>query len=244
MFEPVDVALEPIHGSGLTVESALTLHARTRVIVGDKPATTVRPLPALRSAEPNGRGIRVPFDLDIPYAESSRLLTEQFGGRTWKTGGGTIAVDSIRLSPGQNGRLSVEATIDFKGGGLKRYRGLVHLDGAPLFDAAKNSITIPDLRYAIDPKRKNVFLRTFDRLAHEDVEQRLRAGAVWSIVDQLTAVRSEVERGLTRQLAPGVSLRGRVDSIQPLSISAGPEGISIRIVATGSAEVEVREWRN
>jgi Domain of unknown function (DUF4403) len=243
VLEPFDVALTPIHGTGLSVESALTLHARTRVVVGNRPVTTTRPLPPLRSMQPNGNGIRVPFDLEIPYAESGRLLTQQFGGRTYKTAGGTIAVDSIRLSPGHNGRLNVEASIDFRGGGLKRYRGLVHLDGLPVFDSSKASITIPDLSYRLDAKRHNPFLRTFDRLAHDEVELRLRSGAVWSIADQLTGVRGEIERGITRQLSPGVFLRGRVDSIQAVSIVLGADAISIHIVATGAAEVDVRDFR-
>lgn len=242
-LEPLDVALGPIRGIGLDVTSELTLHARTRIVIGDKPATSTRPLPPLVTAEPNGNGIRIPFDLEIPYAEASRLLTQQFGGREYKTGGNTVAVEAIRLSPGRDGRINVEASIDFRGGGLKRYHGLVYLEGLPQFDAATNCIVIPDLRYNIDPRRKNPFLRTFDRLAHEEVEKRLSAGATWSLAQQIGDIRAEVVRGLTRQLTPGVLLRGRVDAIQLTALVAAPEAISIRIVVTGAAEVEVKEWR-
>lgn len=243
VLEPLDAALAPVRGDGLTVESALTLHAKTRVVVGPKPATTSHPLPPLQSSVPNGKGIRVPFDLEIPYSETSRLLTEQFGGHAFKSGGNTIAVDSIRVSPGKDGRLDVEASIDFRGGGLKRYRGLIYLDGVPVFDPAKSTISIPNLRFNLDPKRKNVFLRTFDRLAHDQVEQQLRSGAVWSIAAELADVRKEIDGGLTRSLAAGVALTGRVESIQPVAITAGPDAISIRVIATGSAEVDVRDLR-
>ena len=47
VMEPTDVALGPITGSGLSVTSTLTLRARTRVIVGEKPPVTQKPLPAL-----------------------------------------------------------------------------------------------------------------------------------------------------------------------------------------------------
>lgn len=243
VLDPIDVALAPIRGTGLDVASALTLHARTRVVIGQKPATTTKPLPSLKSAEPNGSGVRVPFNLEIPYDEASRLLTQQFAGRAYQTGSSSVAVESIRLSPGSNGRIDIEAAIDFRGGGLKRYHGLVYLDGMPLFDAPTSGVVIDDLRYRLDPKRKNPFLRTFDRMAHDEVEQRLRAGAKWSLAPQIADVRAEVERGLTRPLTAGVSLRGRVDSIQLVAIVPAPAAITIRIIATGAVEVVVNEWR-
>jgi Domain of unknown function (DUF4403) len=243
VLDPIDVGLAPIRGSGVEVASALTLHARTRVVIGQKPATTTRSLPPLKSAEPNGSGVRVPFDLEIPYDEASRLLTEQFAGHVYQTGSSSVAVESIRLSPGSNGHINIEAAIDFRGGGLRRYHGLVYLDGVPAFDAPASSVVIEGLRYRLDPKRKNPFLRTFDRMAHDEVEERLGAGAKWSLAPQLADMRAEVERGLTRQLTAGVLLRGRVDSIQLVAIVPAPTAITIRIIVTGSAEVEVKEWR-
>jgi hypothetical protein len=243
VLDPIDVALAPIRGTGVEVASALTLHARTRVVIGQKPANTTRPLPPLQTAEPNDSGVRVPFDLEIPYDEASRMLTEQFAGHTYQTGSSSVVVESIRLSAGSNGRIDIEAAIDFRGGGLRRYHGLVHLEGVPSFDAPASSVVIEDLHYRLDPKRKNVFLRTFDRMAHDEVEQRLRAGAKWSLAPQIADVRVEAERGLTRRLSAGVLLRGHVDSIQLVAIVPAPTVITIRIVATGAAEVEVKEWR-
>src|SRR5947207_6035080 len=76
VIEPVDVALTPIRGSGLNVTSAIALQARTRVILGNKPATSARPLPALRTSAMNDAIIRIPFDVELTYDEVSRLLTE------------------------------------------------------------------------------------------------------------------------------------------------------------------------
>src|SRR5437868_5666126 len=88
VIEPVDVALAPIRGSGLTVTSVLALHARTRVVFGEKPTLATKPLPALRTATTNDGGIRIPFDVEMPFGEVSRLLTEQFGKRTYAIEGG------------------------------------------------------------------------------------------------------------------------------------------------------------
>lgn len=241
VLDPADVSLTPIRGSGLNVAGAIELHARTRVVVGAKPAIAQKPLPPLRTASGTGRGIRVPFDVELPYAEASRIITGQFGKQTYNLGGGaTLAIDSIRLSAGTTGKTNIEASIDFRGGGLKRYNGLVYLEGVPSFDAASGNVVVSDVDYSLDPKRHNPFLRVANRMAHDDVRAQLRAGAHWPIGDSVATMQKEIERGITRKLAPNVMLRGHVESIQPVSVTVRPEGFTIRAVAVGNAEVEVK----
>ena len=45
-------------------------------------------------------------------------------------------------------------------------------------------------------------------------------------------------RALTRELAKGVQLRGAADAIEPSSVTARPEAISVHVIATGHAAVE------
>ncbi|HEX3107871.1 MAG TPA: DUF4403 family protein [Thermoanaerobaculia bacterium] len=241
VLDPAEVSLTPIHGSGLNVASTIELRARTRVVVGAKPATAQKPLPPLRIANSTDRGIRVPFDVELPYAEASRLVTEQFGRRTYNLGGGaTLAVDSIRLSAGTNGKTNIEASIQYRGGGLRHYDGLVYLEGVPSFDAAGGKVVVSDIEYSLDPKRHNPFLRVANRMAHDEVREQLRAGARWPVGESIATMKHDIERGITRKLASNVLLRGHVESIQPVSVTVRPEGLTIRAVAVGDAEVEVK----
>ena len=75
-------------------------------------ATAAKPLPALKNAEWPA-GLRIPIDLDVPYAEASRLAKEQFGGRTFRAGSSTYRFDAIRVLPGAGGKIAVEATLAF-----------------------------------------------------------------------------------------------------------------------------------
>jgi hypothetical protein len=241
VLEPSDVSLAPIRGSGLNITSAIDLHAHTRVIVGTRPPISQKPLPLLRVANGIDNGIRIPFDVELPYAEASRLITEQFGKQTYNLGGGaTLTIDSIRLSAGKNGKTNIEASIDYRGGGLRKYNGLVYLEGVPSFDAASGHVVVSDVDYSLDPKRHNPFLRVANRMAHDDVRAQLRAGARWPVGDSVNVMKREIERGMTRKLASNVILRGKIDSIQRLSVLTRPEGFTIRAVAVGSAEVEVK----
>jgi hypothetical protein len=242
VLEPVDLAVAPLTGSGLRVQSALTLRARTRLIIGDKPSIPPARLPALRVETPNGGGIRVPFAIELPYAEANRILTEQFGKKKYKVGGAELGLEDVTLSPARDGRLMITATIDFHGGRLKNYHGLVYLEGTPQFDAATRKLTLTSVDYSIDPKRHNPFVRTADRLAHDSVRKAIAESASWSIAGELERIRGEIDKAITRPLAKNITLHGKIDSIEPQDVLLGNDRIVIHALATGSAEVEATSW--
>jgi hypothetical protein len=239
VMEPVDVALGPISGSGLTLTSMLTLRTRTRVVVGERPAVAAKPLPPLRVAQAANGGIRVPFDIDLPYEEANRLMTENFGRRKYSG----VAVDSIRMAPAAGGRVSIELNVDYHASMLRRYHGLVYLEGTPVFDAASRTVSLQNLDYSLDPRRRNPFLRIADRVSHDQLRLTLASSARWSVAPQIDSIREEITRAITRPLASGVMMRGRVDSIEPGAVTVDAAGISIHALATGIAEVEVSAMR-
>lgn len=241
LLEPIDVALTPISGSGTNMMTTLLLRANTRVIVGDKPATTSRPLPSLKStASANAPStMRVPFDLTLPYAEASALATRDYAGRTYRVNGKQLKLESIRLAPGSNGRVAFEAMIDYRGGALRNYRGLVNLEGTPRFDPATQSIVIPDLEYSL-ATRRGLLARIAERAAHESIRNRLRESAKFPLADRIATIRTELSRALTRQLAPGVTMRGHADTIEPQTVTPLLDALLIHVIAQGAAEVDLR----
>jgi hypothetical protein len=241
VMEPADVALGPIAGSGLSLTSVLTLRARTRVAVGERPPVTPRPLPALRVAQaPNG-GIRVPFDVEVPYEEANRLMMENFANRTYEG----VAVRSIRITagPAADGRVSIEIDVNYRASFIRHYNGLVYLEATPVFDPATRTLTLQNLDYSLDPHRRNPFLRIADRVAHDQLRATLANASHWSVAPQIDALRNEIARAVTRPLAPGVMMRGRVDAIEPGTVVLDPNGIVLHVLATGNAEVEISAMR-
>jgi hypothetical protein len=233
VFEPADVGLAPITGSGLIVTTALSLRARTRIVVGERPVLAAAPLPALHAAQPAPAGLRVPFDVELPYAEANRLLTENFGHRQYDG----VTVDTIGIAPAAAGRVSITLNIDYRASALRKYKGLVYLEATPRFDAASRMVVLDGLDYTLDPRRKNPFVRIADRLAHDTLRARLAQSARWSLAPQLTAMRNEITRALTRPLAAGVTMRGRIDAIEPNGVMIDPNALTIHALATGSADV-------
>jgi hypothetical protein len=241
VLEPVEVGLSPITGANAVVTTTLALRATTRVVVGEKPAVAQRPLPSLKRAPANvPASMRVPFDLELPYEEASRLATRDYAGRTYKVNGRDLTLSSIRLLPAAPGRVLVEATIDYRGGRLRSYRGIVYLEGTPRFDPTAQAIVVPDLDYSLDPERRGLFARITERVAHESIRARLRQSARFDLAPRIAEARAEITRALTRQLSPGVTLHGRADAIEPQAVLALTTGLSLHIVATGTAAVVIQ----
>ena len=166
-------------------------------------------------------------------------MSENFAKRTYEG----VAVDSIRLGPAANGHVSVELNVKYHASVFRRYTGLVFLEGTPAFDPVTRTVTLLDLDYSLDPRRKNPFIRIADHVAHDRLKSTLAVATRWSVAPQVDSIREEIARAVTRPLAPGVMMRGRVDAIAPAAVMIDANGIVIHALATGSAEVEVSAMR-
>jgi len=233
VFEPIDTGLSPLTGQNLIVSSTLSVNARTRVLVGDKPVSTLAPLPALQSRNAPA-GFRIPFEIRVGYADATTLASQQFAGRTFKIGGDDLRIDAIALSPSTGGKLGVDATIAYR-----QYAGPVRLDGLPRIDPSTNTVSVPDLEYALDPAHKTLFLSIVEGVAHDLIRARLRDAATFSLAVHAATARNEITKALTRQLSPGVQLRGQSDAIHAESVVAAADAIVARVVVTGTASVEI-----
>jgi hypothetical protein len=236
VFEPIDAGLAPLTGQDLALSSTLSVNARTRVIVGDKPEVAITPLPALLTRE-SGGGLRVPFDIHLGYEDATALANEQFGHRHYKIGDDDLHIETLALAPAANGRLAVDAMIRFKG-----YEGPVHLEGTPRVDVKTNSVTVPDLDYALDAAHRTLFQRVVEGVAHDLIRARLRDSATIPFAKHAAALREEINKGLTRQASPNTQISGRADEVRPESVVAEPDGMVVRVLVTGSAEVAVSGW--
>ena len=236
VLDPSDVALTPITGTGSIAQSTLVLRAFTRVVVGEKPAVTHKPLPALSGPPASQPGaMRIPTDIHLSYADAANLAQKQY-----TIEGKPLIIESLKLSPAANGRLLIEANIDYRGGGLRNYRGAVFLEGTPRFDPATSQVVVPDLDYSLDPKRRGFFARIAERAAHDSIRARLRESARFDLGKRMQTIRDEITRALNRQLAPGVTLKGKAEAIETKSVTPTTDGFVIRVLATGTASIDLQ----
>ena len=236
IIEPLDVAFTPIRGSGLEVTSTLMLRAKTRIVVADvAPVVTKKILPSLGRAPQEARGMRVPVEVELPYQDAGRLLTESFGHRRY----GDVAVGTIAVSRGNGQKVLVRLEVDYRASAWRKYRGSVDLEGTPVYEPSTRTVALIDLDYALDRARQNLFLTFADRIAHNSLHDQLAQTAHWSIGTQLDAWKSQISSALTRPLGQGVMMSGNVISLEPAIASIGEHAILLRVIAVGTAEVRL-----
>ena len=225
VFEPIDAGLSPLAGQNLNVSSTLSLTARTRVVVGERPVVSPATLPPLQSrgASP---GFTIPFDISVPYADATALANAYAARAT------EIPISQIVIGRGSGGRIAVDADVVYKD-----YRGPVHLEGTPRIE--RNSVTVPDLDFALDENHKSTFMKIVDVVGHNLIRARLREAATFSLATQAATARDEITKALTRDLAHGAKLRGRADAVRADSVASDADAIRVHVVVTGIAAIEV-----
>jgi hypothetical protein len=176
----------------------------------------------------------------LPYDDAAALAAREFAGKTLKVDGKPLLIESLKLQPSTNSRVQLEAQIDYRGGGLRNYRGTVFLEGTPRFDPATASVIVPDLEYSLDPKKRGFLLRIAERAAHDSIRDRLRENARFPLRSRIDEVRGEITTALNRRLAPGVFLEGRAEAVQPVSVTPLADVLVVRVIAVGNASVSVR----
>ena len=239
VVDPVGVALSPITGDGTVVSTTLHLRTTTRIALGEKPRPQSRPLAPLTTApQTTDPSLRVPLDIEIPWAEASRLTATQYAGRTISVGGKPLAVKSITIGPLSNGRVRIDAVIDYRGGTFRNYEGPVVLEGTPRFDPASSRIVLPDLEYSLE-SRGNLIARIAEHALHDGIRDRLRERARLDLAPRLAQARTSITRALQRQLAPGVRLDGQIRTLDVNGLVVHPTALFVRVVAEGEATVDV-----
>src|SRR5207302_8257586 len=103
-------------------------------------------------------------------------------------------------------------------------------------NAPARMATREDLRYTLETRRKNIFVRIADRFAHDTLRAQLAKSAHWPVAPQIDSIRNEIAAAMTRSLAPGIMMHGRVDAIELSGIAHDSYGIVVHALATGNAE--------
>lgn len=240
VIEPGAASLTPVTGSGDTVATTLHLRATTRMALGERPRGALQPLAPLTefTTGPQPR-MRIPLDVELPYEEATRLARARYAGRTFQVRGRPLTVRSLRISPLSAGRLRIEMDVDYRGGALRNYEGPVVLEGTPQYDAASSQIVMHDLDYTLE-SRGGLLARLAERALHDEIRDRLRETARIDLAPRLAEARASVSRALQRQLASGVHLEGKVESLTVRDLVVHSDAFYVRLVLEGQALVTLR----
>jgi len=232
LIRPSAVRMGPNVGVKRTLVTALGFSASPIVVAGVKPPVRESPLPPLYPATV-GDGLHILLEGVIDYELASDLLRKHLNGRKVERSGQTLQVKDVRLFGIGGGKLALELRF---GGAAS---GHIYFVGTPRYDAGTNQLFVPDLDY--DVGSKSLLVSGVEWVKHDDVREFFRTQARWSVGNVMQTGKEQLEKGLNRELAPGVRLSAEVKQVQGLSVHARRDAMRLRAQADANARLTVNQ---
>ena len=232
LMNPSAVRMGQNVGVKRTLVTALGFSASPVVVTGARPAVQQTALPPLYPAAV-GDGLHILLEGVIDYDLATDLLQRHLRGRRVERSGQTLEVRDVRLFGIGGGKLALE----LKFGGAAS--GHIYFVGTPRYDAGTNELFIPDLDY--DVGSKSLLVSSVEWVKHDDVREFFRAQARWSVGNVMQTGKEQLEKGLNRDLAPGVRLSAEVKQVQGLSVHARRTTMRLRAQADATARLTVKQ---
>ena len=230
LMSPERVALAPIDGRGGAIRTAMTLVARPRIVTGARPQVTVRPLPALALGRA-GTGLRVPVQIELPFAEIGRLAAETLAR---ETAGQALRVTNVDVR-GEGDSALVRLVL------AGRMNGALTLVGRPRYDEAARTLVMDDLHYTVESRDRMTRLKA--TLGAPLVRRAIDAatgGGRLALGPQLDAARQQLTQQMNRALAPDVAVGGGVRTLRVTGLHTTATAFVVRVLMEGEAGLWAR----
>ncbi len=212
--------------------ATIRLYAHPRLVAGPQPIEPTSPLPPLSPAlKEVGDSARIRIEGLLPYDVASSTLSRELIGRKFRRFGRSVRLDSIAVSPLDDGRvvLAVRVSGDID--------GTAYLVGTPQLDQATRALIVPDLDF--DVSTSNALVQGLAWLRKGDMVAQLRKQARFPLDTILEETRTKVEGALNRDLTSGVELSGTVRTGRLLDVLVHPRWLVVRAEAAGTLALAV-----
>ena len=233
LINPVDVALGRIDiDSGMAI-ARLRLEARPRIVSGYRPNDfeQFHEIPALRMDRVLGQGLQVTLEGAFGYDVASAMLRKALVGKRIRQGRRWVRIRALTLTGIGGGRVALGLRFDGS------VRGLVYFTGTPQYDPQAEQLSVPDLTF--DVPSGDLLVRGVAWLQDDWIRDYLRDAARLPLADQLDRLRQLAEKGMNRDLAPGVTLVAEVRRAEGVGVRATRRALLLRATASGSARLEI-----
>jgi len=171
------------------------------------------------------------IDVEAQYDSLNSLLRTQLVGKEMSVQGKKVIFDDVKIHSARDQRINLAVTIS----GSKK--GVLYLEGTPVFHSLTQEISIPDLQF--DLKTRNVLLKSAKWLFNSKIEEKIREASHFSLKPQLAELKKSIEKELNTEMQPGIFLSGKVNDIEIQDIYPFSEQLYIRVKMIGTMAVKM-----
>lgn len=228
-LNPVGAQVGPVGSDGgLLIKTSVNLIMEPKILDGKPPAKDL-PLPPLQMAPATMSGSRLLYPVFAEYATINGRLERMLVGQNIDTPlGEPITITGVELY-GSGSKLIVAVKV--KGG----VNGTLYFTGVPWFDEPSRSIKFRNLDFTLDTK--NRLVRGTERFWHDTLLEQLESDVLVDLAEPLMIMQNQLNKALTRELAPDARLEGRFTKLLPAGIYPVAGGIEVRMIAQGTVRL-------
>ncbi len=165
------------------------------------------------------------------YAEASKIMTKNFAGEEFSSGGKKIRVQNVAIWH-KNGKMVVALDV------LGSVKGTIYLTGFPQYNSQTKELYFDKLDYALGTKNK--LIRTANWLAQGLILRKIQENCRYSIIPNLEEGKKSMMKYL-QNYSPmaGVFVNGKVENIEFQKIQLTNNAIIAFIKVDGTVNVSV-----
>lgn len=235
--QPVSVSVSPIKGSSDQISTLLGIRCKATTRFGKKPVIKQNALPKLEFNSYKGSYFNVSVLSGISYEYATEMAMQELHGKEFsfgKRGNKKLTINNVSVYPGGH-RLIVKVDVS---GSL---RGTMFLSGEPYYDPETERLFLNDFDFDLDTKNK--LLKSADWLAHGAFARKIAPYFEYDLGPKLVESRIAIKEAIeNRQIYERVTLKGRLDNLQPTSIFLSRNSINAIITGNGKISVSIDEF--
>jgi hypothetical protein len=136
---------------------------------------------------------------------------------------------------GNGGALMFLVGVRFEDGAFAGQEATVHLVGLPDYDAARSELTVRELDYTLETR--SALVEAGEWFLRSSLRRQLAERARFPLGERIARLRASAERALTRTLAEGTRMEGRLGTVSPQGAFVTAQGVTLRVLIEGTARV-------
>ena len=165
------------------------------------------------------------------YAEASKIMTKNFAGQEFGSGGKRVKVQNVAIWH-KNEKMVIALDV------LGSINGTLYLTGFPQYNSQTKELYFDKLDYALDTKNK--LIRTANWLAQGLVLKKIQERCRYSIIPNIEEGKKSMLKYLTNYSPmPGVFINGKINNVDFQKVQLTNKAIIAFIKVNGTVSIAV-----
>lgn len=229
---PVGIEMTPFRADGKNLRAVVGIKTYTETVFGDKPVVTpVSQVPDLKISPAVSNDFTIGLVSELSHAEAEKMVSDTVVGQHFHYGKYDVEVTDVKLY-GDANELAIRA-------GLKgSLNGYIYFKGVPYYDPVTRSVTLRNMDYDLDTR--SFLVKTANWLLQSRLRKSLQSAMTFPVGEPIEEARKRIQVLLNRnQVAKGVTLSGKIESIKPDQVYLTDGSIYAIVFAKGSVNLHV-----